>query len=128
MYEHPPVDDALWDRWPEPWVGTQYDVRAVMFAMSQETKDSFRYEAVPWQRFPHYRGPGEEIPGLLTGPASDDAEVAGQALKRLWECFRLEGRSADVAAWAVPFLLRIAAAGSLQGRARTLLLAAEIGR
>ncbi|WTX00009.1 hypothetical protein OG216_44610 [Streptomycetaceae bacterium NBC_01309] len=123
------MDDVLWDSWPEPWVGTQYDVRTVMAAMSQKTKDEFRYGAIPWERIPHYGDPGDDIPVLLARLASDDAEAARQALSRLSRALRLEGRSADVAAWAVPFLLRITAIGKHRGlRAEVLRLTAEIGR
>ncbi|WP_436771313.1 hypothetical protein [Yinghuangia sp. YIM S09857] len=125
------MGDALWDHWPGPWVGSTYDVRTVMGAMSRRTKDEFRYDVIPWRRFPHHGGPGEEIPVLLAALACAGAESADAAVSRLWSALRLEGRSADVAAWAVPFLIRIAAAGppAASGtRARTLRLAAEIGR
>ncbi|MCF2532230.1 hypothetical protein [Yinghuangia soli] len=41
-------DAAFWAQWPKSWVGTERDVRTVSAAMSQETKDGFRYDAIPW--------------------------------------------------------------------------------
>lgn len=56
------MDDDRWAGWPERWVGTDCDVRTAVGAISREVKDGFRYDEVPWQRFRHFYGPGEEIP------------------------------------------------------------------
>ncbi|MFF0794255.1 hypothetical protein [Streptomyces spiralis] len=99
-----------------------------MSAMTREVKDGFKYDEIPWQRFPHFYGPGEEVPGLLATLASEDAEAADAALPQLWNCLHHQGRTTAVGALAVPFLLRITAAGSPGRRAETLHLVAEIGR
>lgn len=122
------MDDDRWDRWPEPWVGTESDMRTVVEAIPRDAKDGFRYDQIPWQRYPHFYGPGEEVPGLLAKLASGDAEAARRALGELWEGLHHQGSTIAVAAPAVPFLLRIAATGSPVLRASTLRLVAEIAR
>ncbi|MEV6586839.1 hypothetical protein [Streptomyces acidicola] len=106
-------------------------MRTVVGAISQEVKDGFRYDEIPWQRFPHFYGPGEEIPGLLATLASKDAEATGDADRALWQLqtnLHHQGSTIAVGALAVPFLLRIATAGCPRLRAETLRLVAEIGR
>ncbi|MGW9451400.1 HEAT repeat domain-containing protein [Streptomyces sp. NPDC055632] len=122
------MDDECWAGWPEPWAGTDADMRVVMGAIPREVKDGFRYEEIPWQRFPHFYGPGEEVPGRLTMLASEDAEAVGRALGDLWEHLHHQGSTIAVGALAVPFLLRIAATGLPGLRADILRLVAEIGR
>lgn len=109
-------------------MGTDSDVRQVAGAISREVKDGFTYDAIPWKRFPHVYGPGEEIPGLLASLASEDAEAAERALGQLWTNLHHQGRTTAVGALAVPFLLRIAATGSTGIRVETLRLVAEIAR
>ncbi|MEU7508646.1 hypothetical protein [Streptomyces lavendulae] len=103
-------------------------MRTVVSAIPREVRDGFRYDQVPWQRYPHFYGPGEEVPGLLAKLASGDAEAARRALGTLWEGLHHQGSTIAVAALAVPFLLRIAATGSPALRASTLRLVAEIAR
>ncbi|MFD9112341.1 hypothetical protein [Streptomyces bottropensis] len=122
------MDDDRWDGWPERWVGTDGDVRAAVSAIPREVKDGFRYNEVPWQRFRHFYGPGEEIPGLLATLASGDAEAADRALRQLWMSLHHQGGTIAVGALAVPFLLRIAATARPELRTRTLRLVAAIGR
>ncbi|MGW4878158.1 hypothetical protein ACWEPI_16510 [Streptomyces sp. NPDC004262] len=122
------MDDDRWAGWPDRWVGADCDVRTAVGAISRQVKDGLRYDEVPWRRFPHFYGPGEEIPGLLTTLASDDAETADRALSRLWTCLHHQGGTTAVGALAVPFLLRIATSGHRGLRARTLRLVAETGR
>ncbi|GLX38348.1 hypothetical protein Sros01_44210 [Streptomyces roseochromogenus] len=109
-------------------MGTDDDMRTVVSAIPREVKDGFGYDRIPWQRYPHFYGPGEEVPGLLAQLASGDAEAARRALGTLWEGLHHQGSTIAVAALAVPFLLRIAATGSPALRASTLRLVAEIAR
>ncbi|MER5820465.1 hypothetical protein ACFV6M_30440 [Streptomyces californicus] len=99
-----------------------------MGSIPREVKDGFTYDEIPWQRFPHFYGPGEEVPGRLATLASGDAEAAGRALGDLWEHLHHQGSTIAVGALAVPFLLRITAIGLPGLRADTLRLVAEIGR
>ncbi|MFE2296492.1 hypothetical protein [Streptomyces sp. NPDC059452] len=122
------MDDERWARWPEPWAGTNADMRTVVGAIPREVKDGFKYDEIPWRRFPHFHGPGEEVPGRLGTLASPDAEAADRALEELWEHLHHQGSTIAVGALAVPFLLRIAATGLPGLRASTLRLVAEIGR
>lgn len=122
------MDDDRWDRWREPWAGTDVDVRTVVGAIPREVKDGFKYDEIPWQRFPHFYGPGEEVPRRLATLASGDADAAGRTLTELWDNLRHQGNTIAVGALAVPFLLRIAVNGVPGLRASTLRLVAEIGR
>ncbi|MFE3206086.1 hypothetical protein [Embleya sp. NPDC059237] len=122
------VDEDRWAHWPEPWVGTECDVRTVVSALPRHAKDGFRYDAIPWRRFPHFYGRGEEIPELLTTLATTDAEAAERALDQLWKSLHHQGGTIEAAALAVPFLLRIAATGFPGLRATTLTLVAASGR
>ncbi|WP_249375552.1 hypothetical protein [Streptomyces sp. I05A-00742] len=122
------MDDDRWARWPEAWAGTDADIRTVLGAIPREVKDGFEYDAIPWQRFPHFYGPGEEIPGRLATLGSGDAEAAGRAFGELRENLHHQGSTIAVGALAVPFLLRIATTGVPGLRASTLRLVAEIGR
>ncbi|MFE7528023.1 hypothetical protein ACFU7Y_20240 [Kitasatospora sp. NPDC057542] len=122
------MDDDRWVGWPERWAGTDCDVRTAVGAIPPEVKDGFRYDEVPWHRFRHFYGPGEEIPGLLATLASGDAEAADRALRRLWLNLHHQGGTIAVGALAVPFLLRIVTTGHPGLRAQTLRLVAEIGR
>ncbi|WP_371484072.1 hypothetical protein [Kitasatospora sp. NBC_00315] len=103
-------------------------MRTVVSAIPREVKDGFRYDEIPWHRFPHFYGPGEEVPGLLATLASGEAEAADGALWQLRTDLHHQGSTIAVGALAVPFLLRIAAGGSAGVRAETLRLVAEIGR
>ncbi|MFC6600032.1 hypothetical protein [Kitasatospora paranensis] len=109
-------------------MGTDDDMRTVVGAIPQAVKDGFRYDEIPWRRFSHFYGPGDEVPGLLATLASRDAEAARRALGELWEGLHHQGSTIAVAALAVPFLLRIAATGFPGLRASTLRLVAEIAR
>ncbi|KOG91508.1 hypothetical protein [Streptomyces varsoviensis] len=122
------MDDDRWDGWPERWVGSDCDVRVAVSAIPREVRDGFRYDEVPWQRFRHFYGPGEEIPGLLVTLASADVEAADGALRQLWTSLHHQGGTIAVGALAVPFLLRIAATARPELRAQTLRLVAEVGR
>ncbi|WP_371681474.1 HEAT repeat domain-containing protein [Streptomyces sp. NBC_01276] len=131
MPEDQAMDDDRWSGWPDAWAGTDVDMRTVVSAIPREVKDGFEYDEIPWQRFPHFYGSGEEIPGFLATLASGDAEdteAADKALLRLWDGLQHQGSTIAVGALAVPFLLRIAVAGSPGLRAATLRLVAEIGR
>ncbi|MGY6027099.1 hypothetical protein [Streptomyces spinosirectus] len=103
-------------------------MRAAVSAIPRKVKDGFRYAEVPWQRFRHFYGPGEEIPGLLATLASGDAEAADRALWQLWTSLHHQGGTIAVGALTVPFLLRIAATAPPELCAHTLRLVAEIGR
>ncbi|MFJ9775480.1 hypothetical protein ACIRVF_30245 [Kitasatospora sp. NPDC101157] len=122
------MDDDFWAGWPERWAGTDCDVRVAVGAIPPEVKDGFRFDKVPWQRFPHFYGPGEEIPGLLATLASGDAEAADRALLQLWTNLHHQGTTIAAGALAVPFLIRIATTGRPELCAQILHLVAEIGR
>ncbi|WP_405828221.1 hypothetical protein [Streptomyces sp. NBC_01176] len=112
----------------ELYEGTPLDVRTVVAGMSQDVKDKFRFEEVPWSRFGHAYGSGHDVPGLLTELRSPDAESVGQALSRLWGSVVHQGTVGSVAPLTVPFLLRVAADATAHHRAGVLGLAAAAAR
>lgn len=112
----------------ELYEGTPLDVRVVVAGMPRDVKHGFRFEAVPWSRFGHAFGSGHDVPELLTRMRSPDAEVADQALNRLWDRVVHQGTVGSVAPLTVPFLLRIAADPSARHRAGALALAAATAR
>ncbi|WP_406292814.1 HEAT repeat domain-containing protein [Embleya sp. NBC_00888] len=108
--------------------GTDLDVRVVMARMPVDVKDGFRYERVPWERFFHPFGRGEDIPGLLKQLRfADDEEAAERALGELWS-LRHQHQTSAPAPLAVPFLLRIAADRSTYWRSGVLSLVAHMAR
>ncbi|NNN32171.1 hypothetical protein HLK59_17735 [Streptomyces sp. S3(2020)] len=112
----------------EPYEGTALDVRAVIAGMSQDVKDGFCFEDVPWSRFGHAYGSGDDVPSLLARLRSADAKAAGRALEQLWAGVVHQGTVGSVAPLAVPFLVRIAADASAHHRADTLSLATAAAR
>ncbi|MGA4543955.1 hypothetical protein ACPA54_28600 [Uniformispora flossi] len=78
------VEDDPWADWPERWVDGPGDVRAAMKAVPRKAIDELRYDALPWARFPHFYGPGDEVPGLLATLVSDHPDAAARALSGLW--------------------------------------------
>ncbi|MFI9325245.1 hypothetical protein ACIGXI_36475 [Kitasatospora aureofaciens] len=103
-------------------------MRTAVGAIPPEVKDGFRYDEVPWQRFRHFYGPGEETPGLLATLASGAAEAADRALLQLWTNLHHQGTTIAAGALAEPFLIRIATTRHSGLCARILRLVAEIGR
>lgn len=88
-----------------------------MARMPVDVKDGFRYERMPWDRFCHPFGRGEDIPGILEQLRfADDEEATKRALGELWDMRHRHQTSAS-APLAVPFLLRIAADRSTYWRA-----------
>jgi hypothetical protein len=113
------IVQAFLDGDPGEHEGGPLDVRAVVASLSQETKDAFEYDHLPWDRFP--RGP--ETRADLEFLRADDAAVAWRALRGLrgeWA-----NSAVSVCALTVPFLLRIAADTHAHQRADILVLAAE---
>lgn len=111
-----------------PYEGTALDVRAVIAGMPQDVKDGFHFDDVPWARFGHAYGPGNDVPELLARLRSGDAEAGQDALAHLSAGVVHQGTVGSVAPLAVPFLLRIAADPSAHHRAGTLYLASAAAR
>jgi hypothetical protein len=84
-------------------------------------------DVVPWSRFDHFYGPGDEVPAMLAALAEPDPERAERALWDLWSKTRHQGVNEAVIALAVPFLLRTAADHGVRNRPEILFLAAEAG-
>ncbi|WP_106403102.1 WD40 repeat domain-containing protein [Actinocorallia populi] len=114
------IAQAFMDGDLEAHAGGPLDVRAVMASISQETKDAFDYDHLPWDRFP--RGP--ETRDDVARLRSDDAEMVHQALRGVNG--ELANGACSVAALAVPFLLRVAANPRGHCRAYALELVAGI--
>jgi hypothetical protein len=112
----------------EPYEGTPLDVRAVIAGLPQNVKDGFRFDAVPWGRFGHAYGPGDDVPGLLAQVRSSNAEVVQAALRELWASIVHQGTVGSVAPLTIPFLLRAASDPTAHHRANTLNLASAAAR
>lgn len=84
-------------------------------------------ERVEWGRFHHWRGPADDVPGLLRCLAGPDPQEARQALRGLRDRLIQEMATSAPAALAVPFLLRMAADSAAHCRAGALYLAAWAG-
>ncbi|WP_344246202.1 hypothetical protein [Actinocorallia libanotica] len=104
----------------EMHAGGPLDVRAAMASISQEAKDAFAYDHLPWERFP--RGP--ETRGDVANLRSGDADVVRRALRGV--SGELANSACSVAALAVPFLLRVAADPRGHCRVFALELVADI--
>ncbi|MGW1068062.1 hypothetical protein ACWD4F_26485 [Streptomyces aureus] len=116
------IEQAFLDGDPDDQQGGPLDVRAVVASLPQGAKDAFRYDHVPWARFP--RGP--ETRADLEHLRDDNAEAARRALRGLEGELANSARSA--CALTVPFLLRIGADPHAHFRADILVMAAEIAR
>lgn len=112
----------------EPYEGTGLDVRAVLARMPRAVKDGFRFGEVPWRRFGHAYGTGDDVPELLSVLRSDDADAAGDALRRLFGSIVHQGTVGSVAPLTVPFLLRMAADPTSHHRAGMCHLVAAAAR
>ncbi|MFF2629488.1 hypothetical protein ACFVUN_27460 [Kitasatospora griseola] len=110
---------------PELYAGTPEDVRVAVAAMTAETKDGLRHEAVPWRKFHHAYGPGDGLPDILTGIGCSDAESADRELLNLWNMICHQGTPSAAGALAVPFLVRLALSHSHH---RALLLVGALAR
>lgn len=103
----------------------EQDVRWVMAQLRVAGDPAM--DAVPWGRFSHAYGMGDDVPALLEALSDPDPGRAARALDELWNKARHQGNSDTVLALAVPFLLRIAAVPTVHSRHRILRLAAEAG-
>ncbi|MFJ8746521.1 hypothetical protein ACIRL2_45160 [Embleya sp. NPDC127516] len=120
--------DALPRYWSQRWQGTDGDVRTVVARMPAEVWDGFVYDRVPWGRFSHAYGSGEDVPEDLEGMRCADAVTAERSLGSLWGSICHQGSRGSVAPLAVPFLLRIAADHRAHPRVGALLLVATVAR
>ncbi|WP_249125998.1 hypothetical protein [Streptomyces sp. A2-16] len=120
--------ELIYEHGFEPYEGTALDVRAVIARMPQEVKDGFRLDEVPWGRFRHAYSSGGDVPELLARLRATNAEVARNAMRRLWSSIVHQGTVGSVTPLTVPFLLRIVADPSAHHRADTLDLATAAAR
>ncbi|MGP4030102.1 hypothetical protein [Actinomadura sp. 3N407] len=91
-------------------------------ALSQEAKDAFAFDQIPWDRFPC----GPQTRDDVARMRSDDPDVVRQAVRGVNG--ELANSSWSVAALAVPFLLRVAADPHGSCRAYALEVAADAAR
>ncbi|WP_187415000.1 hypothetical protein [Nonomuraea sp. PA05] len=81
---------------------------------------------VRWSRMRHAYGPATEVPDLLRGLAGPDPAVRETALDGMYGAVHHQGDVYPCTLAAIPFLLRIAAAPALAGRAEVVELLASI--
>ncbi|WP_344495305.1 HEAT repeat domain-containing protein [Nonomuraea monospora] len=81
---------------------------------------------IRWSRMRHAYGPATEVPDLLRGLADPDPAVRETALDAMYGAVHHQGDVYPCTLAAIPFLLRIAAAPELPGRAEVVELLASI--
>ncbi|QFY09492.1 hypothetical protein GBF35_25135 [Nonomuraea phyllanthi] len=81
---------------------------------------------VRWSRMRHAYGPATEVPELLRGLADPDPAARETALDGMYGAVHHQGDVYPCTLAAIPFLLRIAAASDLPGRAEVVKLLASI--
>ncbi|MFI6986569.1 hypothetical protein ACIBSV_49625 [Embleya sp. NPDC050154] len=113
---------------PEQFEGTDLDVRAVMAGLPSEVWDGFEFDRVPWSRFPHVFGPGEEVAEELRRLLSADAPTVLSVVRDLRDIVCHAGQPSAPGALAVPFLVRVAADPSTHHRSEVLWLVAGVAR
>jgi hypothetical protein len=82
---------------------------------------------VPWPDLHHVYGLAGEVLGLLRGLVDPDPAAREYALDAMYGGVHHQGDVYDSTVAALPFLLRIAAASGLPGRAEVIALVASIG-
>ncbi|MYS81106.1 HEAT repeat domain-containing protein [Embleya scabrispora] len=110
----------------EVYEGTALDVRTVIAGLPRDVRDGFLLEEVPWGRFSHAYGSGEDVPDYLERTRSADAAEAREARSSLGNSVCHQGTTGSVAPLMVPFLLRIAADRIAHERANALALVAAV--
>ncbi|GCD97803.1 HEAT repeat domain-containing protein [Embleya hyalina] len=110
----------------EVYEGTALDVRMVVAGLSRDVKDGFFFGEVPWGRFSHAYGSGENVPHHLERMRSADPTVARRAGASLGNSICHQGTTESVASLTVPFLLRIAADPAMHERVNALVLVAAV--
>ncbi|WP_165966464.1 HEAT repeat domain-containing protein [Actinomadura sp. 7K507] len=113
---------------PERYAGSELDVRSVVARIPQDVKDELRFDQIPWGRFAHSFGSGEDVPEYLSRLGSEDIEAVGKALSILGDCICHQCATSPPAALAVPFLVRIARSPTAHWRAEILGLVGRAGR
>ncbi|OPC76744.1 hypothetical protein B4N89_45510 [Embleya scabrispora] len=106
--------------------GTGLDVRAVVAGLSRDVRDGFRLDEVPWGRFSHAYGSGEDVLIHLSRMRCADAAAARDARSSLGNSVCHQGTTGSVAPLTVPFLLRIAEDQAAHERVNALVLVAAV--
>ena len=87
-----------------------------------------RLDEIPWNRLTHAYGPADDVPDLLRSLRTAPAETTGQQ-SPLWHlCGNIwhQGSVYEATAYAVPFLIELAASPQVPDRVGILALLAEI--
>ncbi|MDA2814687.1 HEAT repeat domain-containing protein [Nocardiopsis sp. RSe5-2] len=84
-------------------------------------------EDIPWADMEHAYGPADEMPDLLRGLVDPDPAERETALDGMYGAVHHQGDVYECTLAAVPFLVRIAGAPGVPGRAGVLGLLASIG-
>lgn len=74
-----------------------------------------RLDSIPWQDLRHACGAAEDVPGLLRALAESESE-RHEALSELFTKIWHQGTVYEASAYAVPFLIQLAARPELDGR------------
>src|SRR5437016_5632955 len=82
---------------------------------------------VDWASMEHGYGPATDVPDMLRGMLSADAEVWYRSLNDFWDKVHNEGHMSDCTVACVPFLVEIALRPGTDSRWAVLDLIASIG-
>lgn len=82
---------------------------------------------VDWSELRHAYGSAEEVPGLLRGISSPDADVREKALSSFYSAVHHQGDVTPTTTATVPFLLEMARTPDLPDRAAVVALLVSIG-
>src|SRR5262245_9963590 len=79
-------------------------------------------DSVQWGRLTHAYGTAEDVPELIRGLRSADADVRRNALHELYGNIYHQGKRYEASPYAVPFLLELVNDSAAADRAEVLLL------
>jgi hypothetical protein len=85
-------------------------------------------EAINWHELEHAYGEADDVPDLLRNLASPNAKIRQDALSELYSNIYHQGTVFEATVYAVPFLLELSQAETVQDRDKILIYLAHLAR